>query len=120
MSDEEHDPSAPVDGVPTVTCSRCDREWNLAYELDELHAGNRALEQFSLDHERHTGHDPDDVTPWTASCRRCPDGERFLAERPARRWAETHARHTGHAVALEPPESESVVVDGNAGEDDRR
>ena len=89
-----------VDDTPVVTCTRCDREWDLAYELDDLRAGNRALEQFALDHMRHTGHYPDDVTPWVAACRRCPDGEEFLSERPARRWAETHARHTGHRVEL--------------------
>lgn len=92
--------------TPTVACSRCDREWDLSYELDSQRAGNRALEQFALDHHRHTGHYPDDVTPWIATCRRCPSGEQFLSERPARRFAETHARHTGHVVSLEPPESE--------------
>ena len=91
------------DVLPTVACSRCDDEWALAYELDVLRAGNRALDQFALDHERHTGHFPDDVRPWVADCRRCPDREGYLAERPARRWAETHARHTGHAVDLSPP-----------------
>lgn len=93
------DPDA-VDDVPTVSCTRCDREWDLAYELDELSAGNRAIEQFAMDHERHTGHYPDGVTPWIVDCRTCPEGNRFLAERPARRFARTHARHTGHAVSL--------------------
>jgi len=101
----------PADGVPTVTCSRCDREWALAFELDVLHAGNRAVEQFALDHERHTGHFPDDVRPWVVDCRRCPDGDGYLAERPARRWAETHARHTGHAVELRSPSGSAEVVD---------
>ena len=96
---EATDPDA-VDDLPTVWCSICDREWDLAYELDELAAGNRAVEQFAMDHERHTGHYPDEVTPWVADCRACPDGERFLAERPARRFAHTHARHTGHSVDL--------------------
>lgn len=98
----DRDPPADgVDDVPTVTCTRCDQTWDLAYELDELRAGNRALEQFALDHHRHTGHYPDALTPWIATCRRCPAGEPFLDERPARRWAETHARHTRHEVALE-------------------
>ena len=90
-----------VDNKPTIACSRCDREWDLDYELDELHAGNGAIEQFALDHRQHTGHFPDDVTPWLAECRRCPGHEAFLAERPARRWAETHARHTRHDVVLQ-------------------
>jgi len=90
-----------VDDVPVVTCSRCDQAWTLAFELDVLCAGNQAVEQFALDHMRHTGHYPDDVTPWVATCRRCPDGEAFLAERPARRWATTHARHTRHEVGVE-------------------
>ena len=90
-----------VDDLPRVSCSRCDHEWDLGYELDELCAGNQALIQFALDHERHTGHYPDDVTPWIASCRLCPDGEPFLSERPARRWAEIHARHTRHSVSIE-------------------
>ncbi|ELZ50080.1 hypothetical protein C464_03105 [Halorubrum coriense DSM 10284] len=50
------------------------------------------------------------MTPWTARCERCPAGERFLAERPARRWAETHARHARHAVSLEAPSGDSAVV----------
>mgnify|MGYP006875056414 FL=1 len=90
-------------GVPTVTCTLCGRTWDLDYELAELHAGNRAVEQFALDHERHTGHFPDDVTPWLVDCRQCPDGEQFLEERPARRWAKAHVRHTNHTVALQPP-----------------
>lgn len=94
-------PAADFENTPVVTCSQCDREWELAYELDELHAGNQAYEQFALDHKRHTGHYPDDVTPWIAECQRCPDTEQFLSERPARRWATTHARHTGHHVSLE-------------------
>lgn len=107
-SDEE------VDDTPVVTCSRCDHEWCLGYELDELRVGNRALEQFALDHMRHTGHYPDDVTPWVADCRRCPDGEAFLSERPARRWAKTHARHARHDVELRHPEEETAVVEADA------
>lgn len=90
----------PVDDTPTITCSRCDRTWELTYELETLYAGNQAFEQFALDHKRHTGHFPDDVSPWVADCQQCPDGEAYLDERPARRWAETHARHTTHPVEL--------------------
>ncbi|WP_396611252.1 hypothetical protein ACH9L7_13715 [Haloferax sp. S1W] len=103
-SDDEFEnmpPSENVDDVPTVSCSRCNREWNLDYELDELKLGNQSVEQFALDHRRHTGHFPDDVTPWVATCRQCPDGEQFLSEGAARRWARTHARHTTHEVTLE-------------------
>jgi hypothetical protein len=104
--DDSTDPTAPIEpsaggeNAPTVSCTRCDREWRLEFELEELQAGNRALEQFALDHHRHTGHYPDNVTPWLATCRQCPAAEAFLAERPARRWAQTHARHTRHTVAL--------------------
>lgn len=98
-----------IKGTPTVSCTRCGREWALEYELDELHAGNQAVEQFALDHERHTGHFPDEVRPWVVECRLCPDGDAYLTERPALRWAETHARHTGHAVALKPPANGSTV-----------
>ena len=101
------DPDA-VDDVPTVSCTRCGREWDLEYELDELSAGNRAVEQFAIDHERHTGHYPDGVTPWVVDCLNCPDGSRFLAERPARRFARTHARHTGHSVELTKPNANDV------------
>lgn len=96
---------AGIEGTPSITCSRCDREWSLAYELDELRVGNQALERFALDHHRHTGHYPDDVTPWVVDCERCPDGDVFLSERPARSWAETHARHTRHRVIIESPDS---------------
>jgi hypothetical protein len=95
----DRDPDA-VDDLPTVSCSRCGREWNLAYELEDLRAGNQAVEQFALDHERHTGHFPDAVSPWLVDCRQCPDREAYLSEQPARRWAETHARHTRHGVSL--------------------
>lgn len=100
----------PPERTPTVSCSRCGREWDLEYELEELHAGNSAVEQFAMDHFRHTGHYPDDVTPWTVRCQRCPDGDRFLAERPARRWARTHARHTGHEVRVQDPDGTHTDV----------
>lgn len=106
MDDSIPDP----EGTPTVTCSRCDSEWDLSYELDDLKEGNRALERFAMDHHRHTGHFPDDVTPWLVACRNCPESEQFLAERPAQRFAETHARHTTHAVELEPPEEDEVML----------
>ena len=108
MTDDAYDPDDV--GLPTVSCTRCDREWTLDHELDDLHAGNRAVEQFALDHERHTGHFPDDVTPWVVRCRRCPDGDRFLSERPARRWATAHSRHTRHAVRLDGPDGTDEVV----------
>lgn len=104
-SDEE------IDDTPVVTCSRCDHEWRLGYELDELRVGNRALEQFALDHKRHTGHYPDGVVPWVADCRQCPDGEAFLSKRPARRWAKTHARHARHDVELRHSDEETAVVE---------
>jgi hypothetical protein len=105
--DTDADPEEePAGEPPTITCSRCDREWTLDYELDELQVGNRAFERFALDHKRHTGHYPDDVTPWLVTCRQCPEREQFLAERPARRHAQTHARHTRHAVELDAPERE--------------
>lgn len=116
-SDPEETADGPdvIDDAPTVACTRCDREWNLGYELDELRVGNRAVEQFALDHQRHTGHFPDDVRPWLVDCRQCPDEDGYLTERPARRWAETHARHTGHRVALRPPTDEdSTEVIGEA------
>ena len=103
------DETDPPDDVPTVSCSRCDRTWDLSYELDDLAVGNRSFERFALDHARHTGHYPDGVTPWVADCRRCPDGERFLFEGAATRWAETHARHTRHEVALAHADAERVV-----------
>lgn len=104
---------ADIDDVPTVSCSRCDATWKLEYELDELHVGNRALEQFALDHERHTGHFPDDVSPWIVNCQRCPDGEQFLSERPASRWATTHARHTGHTVRRIDPDGKESPISPN-------
>jgi hypothetical protein len=106
VTDSDDPPQSVVDDVPEVACSRCDRTWDLAYELEDLQVGNRALERFALDHRSHTGHFPDDVTPWLVDCRRCPDEESFLAKAPARRWAETHARHTRHAVDVHPPEAD--------------
>lgn len=98
------------ENTPTVSCTRCNREWELDFELEALQAGNRAFEQFALDHMRHTGHFPDDVTPWTVDCQQCPSSDQFLAERPANRWAETHARHTRHSVVVTHGD-ESTVVD---------
>jgi hypothetical protein len=105
-------PDRPGEGsdAPTVACSRCGDAWTLAYELDELQVGNRAVERFALDHRRHTGHFPDDVTPWVADCLRCPDRDQFLSETPARRFARTHARHTRHAVELRSPDGGSERV----------
>jgi hypothetical protein len=103
-----------IDDTPTVTCSRCDAEWNLEYELETLRVGNRALERFALDHKRHVGHFPDEVEPWSVACKRCPDADEFLTERPARRWAETHARHTGHAVTLGRADGSSTVIGDDA------
>lgn len=107
----ETPPATGVDDAPTITCSRCDREWNLEYELEDLQVGNQAFEQFALDHQQHTGHFPDDVTPWVATCRRCPDGQAFLSVTPARRWAETHVRHTRHAVAIEHATEEDHLIE---------
>lgn len=94
-----------------VACSTCGREWDLSYELDELHAGNRAIEQFALDHFRHTGHYPDDVSPWRVACQHCSAEELYLEERPARRFGETHARHTRHSLVLDGPESDSQRIE---------
>jgi hypothetical protein len=104
-----------IDDVPTVSCKRCGREWELSYELDELMAGNRAVEQFALDHERHTGHYPDGVATWRATCRHCPDGVERLSESAARRWARTHARHTRHDVSLRGADGERETVDATSG-----
>jgi hypothetical protein len=99
-----------VDDLPTVSCARCDREWDLSYELDEMQVGNQAVEQFALDHHRHTGHFPDGVATWRADCRRCTEGVERLAEDAARRWAETHVRHTRHAVDLHHADGEGTTV----------
>ena len=98
------------DRIPTITCSECDQSWELAHELEELHAGNRAVEQFALDHYRHTGHYPDAVTPWIVACQHCVQEEQFLEEAPARRWAETHARHTRHEVGLRTPDGDAEQI----------
>lgn len=99
-----------IDDTPTVSCSQCNREWDLEYELDDLRVGNQALERFALDHKRHTGHFPDEVTPWVVACRQCPDGDEFLSERPAQRWAETHARHTRHSVTVRGDDGDDPTV----------
>jgi len=111
--DTDHAPTVDaVDDTPTISCSRCDQSWELTYELETLYAGNQAFEQFALDHKRHTGHFPDDISPWVVDCQQCRDEDAYLDERPARRWAETHARHTGHPVRLsyEADEIDTVVT----------
>lgn len=105
------DDSVPdPENSPVVSCTRCDHTWDLDYEFEELQAGNRALEQFAIDHERHTGHYPDDVRPWTVVCERCPATEQYLSARPARRWANTHARHTRHQITLTDPNGEQTEI----------
>lgn len=103
-SDGGRDPLPPsdadVDDTPTVSCTRCGREWDVSYELDALNSGNRALEQFALDHKRHTGHFPDGVETWRANCLRCPQGVERLSESAVFRWGRTHARHTRHEVEI--------------------
>ncbi|QSG07670.1 Uncharacterized protein HSR122_0256 [Halapricum desulfuricans] len=99
-----------IDDTPTISCERCGRSWDLAYELDELAVGNQAVQQFALDHHRHTGHFPDGISTWQASCRQCPETVERLEESAARRWAETHARHTRHSVAIERGEQKVDVV----------
>lgn len=108
--ESEWTPGEVPDRVPTVQCGRCDREWELEYELETLQAGNRAVEQFAMDHHRHTGHFPDGMTPWLVDCRQCPSGEEFLEQRAARRWAGTHARHTGHEVELAHGEDDFEII----------
>lgn len=108
------DPRGPVDpddvdGVPTVSCERCGREWDLAYELDDMQVGNQAVQQFALDHRRHTGHFPDGVATWRAECRNCPEGAERLSEDAVHRWAETHARHTTHAVDVHHADGEETT-----------
>ncbi len=105
---DEGDPPSPG---PTIACSRCGREFTLEYELDELQVGNQAVEKFALDHKRHTGHFPDEISTWTADCRKCPETVHRLEESGATRWARTHARHTGHEITLRHAESETRVVD---------
>ncbi|MFB6128690.1 MAG: hypothetical protein ABEJ47_02900 [Halorhabdus sp.] len=118
-NDSDEGPTIPpgpdnVDDVPTITCERCDSEWELTYELDELAVGNQALEQFALDHQRHTGHFPDGVSTWGADCRQCPESVQRLDERGARRWAQTHARHTDHAVEVTHADQEPDVIERSA------
>lgn len=105
---------APVDDTPTVSCERCDREWDVAYELDELGVGNQAVEQFALDHKRHTGHYPDGVGTWLADCRNCPEGTERLSEDGASRWGEIHARHTRHAVEVSRATDDDSTGDDEA------
>ncbi len=100
MTDADR-PADAVDDLPTVSCSRCGREWDLAYELEDLQVGNQAVAQFALDHQRHTGHFPDDVSPWQARCRRCPETAERLTEDAVRRWAKIHSRHTRHPVEVD-------------------
>jgi hypothetical protein len=99
-----------VDDTPTISCERCGRSWDLEYELDEMAVGNLAVEQFALDHQRHTGHFPDGISTWQATCRNCPEDVQRLEESAARRWAETHARHTRHTVAVEHSDSEEATL----------
>ncbi|WEL20449.1 hypothetical protein [Halorhabdus sp. BNX81] len=115
-NDSDEGPAGPlgpadIEDVPTITCERCGREWDLAYELEELAVGNQALEQFALDHQRHTGHFPDGVSTWQADCRQCPESVQRLDERGARRWAQTHARHTDHAVELTHADEEPTLIE---------
>lgn len=105
-----------VEDVPTVSCARCDREWDLEYELEEMSVGNLAVEQFALDHRRHTGHFPDGISTWDADCRHCPEAVQRLEQQAARRWAETHARHTRHTVAIDHVDRETpTLVDRSDG-----
>jgi len=109
---EPRDPDGAEDGPggdpPTITCRRCDREWDLSTELDAV--GNQAFEQFALDHHRHTGHFPDGVETWRAVCRHCPEEAERLAAGGARRWAETHVRHTRHTVEVRHATEDSVEI----------
>ncbi|QGN06348.1 hypothetical protein Hrd1104_02915 [Halorhabdus sp. CBA1104] len=107
-TDEE--PPASEENVPTVSCDRCGREWDLGYELEAMAVGNQAIEQFALDHQRHTGHFPDGLAVWQADCRHCPESVQRLEERGARRWAATHARHTNHDVTLVGDDGHETIV----------
>jgi len=112
---DSHDPSPDAPGgnpgdAPVVSCSRCNREWDLTFELEDLKVGNQAVEQFALDHQRHTGHFPDGVSTWLANCRQCPESVERLSEDAARRWSEIHARHTTHAVELDHASLEEPEV----------
>lgn len=107
---EQGSPGDPANG-PTIACSRCDREYDLAYELEELQVGNQAVEKFALDHRRHTGHFPDGVSTWEADCRQCPETVARLDEDAAVRWARTHARHTRHSVEVSHADVEPRIVE---------
>ncbi|WP_137287464.1 hypothetical protein [Halorussus salinisoli] len=104
------DPTDDDFDAPTITCQRCDQHWDLSKEFDELGVGNHAIEQFALDHKRHTGHFPDDVRTWRAACRNCPETAERLASDAATRWAETHARHTRHEVEIRHARSDETTV----------
>jgi hypothetical protein len=101
----------PAD-APTISCERCDREWDLAREFDQLGVGNHAVEQFALDHKRHTGHFPDGIRTWRARCRNCPEEAERLSRDAATRWGETHARHTRHRVELRHAHDDETTVIG--------
>lgn len=113
--------SDPFDGIddpadidefdaPTVNCTRCDCKWDLTQEFEELGVGNHAIEQFALDHKRHTGHFPDDITTWHATCRHCPEEVERLAQDATARWAETHARHTRHSIEIRHARSDETTI----------
>ncbi len=104
---------AEINDTPTVSCARCDREWDLGYELDDLGVGNQAVEQFALDHQRHTGHFPDGIATWRAACRNCPETVERLSKTAVRRWAETHARHTRHSIELRHATDDETTVVGD-------
>lgn len=113
MPDHTDDPTPTGDGfedAPTITCQRCDRSWDLSQEFEELGVGNHAVEQFALDHKRHTGHFPDGVETWRAACRNCPEAAERLSKDAATRWSETHARHTRHRVELHHARSDETTV----------
>ena len=111
VDDDTSQISRDVDDVTRVSCERCNRTWTLEYELEDMALGNQALEQFALDHHRHTGHFPDDISTWQATCRQCPESVERLEERGARRWAEIHARHTTHAVDLTHKQEGDRVIE---------
>lgn len=112
--DDDSDPAtppAPASDDLTISCKRCDREWDLSDELETV--GNQAFEQFALDHRRHTGHFPDGIETWRTVCRNCPEEAERLDEAAAHRWAETHARHTRHDVEIRHATDGGVsVVEG--------
>jgi hypothetical protein len=96
FSTSDEDP----EDAPTITCKRCDQTWDLAREFEDLGVGNHAIEQFALDHKRHTGHFPDSIRTWRAKCHNCPEEAERLAQDAVTRWAETHARHTRHEIEI--------------------